>query len=65
MNLKQDTFDKDPDYGTEVAHEPNTTLYGEFVCSTYKWLPLDTQKEQTKKLEKITSNKNQKNTKRN
>lgn len=32
----------------------NTTKYGEFVCSYYQWLPLEKQKEQAKKLSKIT-----------
>jgi len=32
----------------------NTTKYGEFVCSFHQWLPLDKQKEQAKKLSKLT-----------
>lgn len=40
--------------------EENTTKYGEFVCSTYRWLPIEKQKEQAKKLSKIT-NSNKKN----
>lgn len=36
----------------------NTTKYGEFVCSAYDWLPIEKQKEQTKKMEEMTKNKN-------
>ena len=32
----------------------STTKYGEFVCSFYQWLPLDKQKEQAKKMVKVT-----------
>lgn len=32
----------------------NTTKFGEFVCSCYKWLPLKKQKETANKLENIT-----------
>lgn len=35
----------------------NTTKYGEFVCSEYKWLPIEKQKEQAKKLANITKKK--------
>lgn len=35
----------------------NTTMYGEQVCSEFAWLPLDKQKENAKKLEKITKEK--------
>ncbi len=34
----------------------DTTKYGEFVCSCYKWLPLEEQKVKAKHLEDITSN---------
>ena len=37
----------------------DTTKYGEFVCSCYKWLPLDEQKAKAKYLEEITHNSNQ------
>ena len=30
------------------------TKYGEFVCSTFHWLPIEKQKEQTKRMEVIT-----------
>lgn len=36
------------------------TKYGEFVCSAYHWLPLDKQKEQAKKMQKVTDNKKSK-----
>ena len=35
----------------------NTTKYGENVCSEFEWLPIDKQKENAKKLAKITKNK--------
>ena len=55
---KNKFFRKDaPDYGDAIEHEHNTTLYGEFVFSMHKWLPLDTQKENTKKLENLTDKK--------
>ena len=34
----------------------DATKYGEFVCSCYKWLPLDEQKAQARRLEDITNN---------
>ena len=34
--------------------EEETTKYGEFVCSFDVWLPIDKQKEQAKKMEKMT-----------
>lgn len=33
----------------------DTTKYGEFVCSTFHWLPPEKQKEQTKRFENITN----------
>ena len=35
----------------------NTTKYGEFICSFHQWLPLDIQKEQAKKMSKISKSK--------
>lgn len=35
----------------------NTTKYGEQVCSEFGWLPLDKQKENAKKFDKITKKK--------
>lgn len=35
-------------------NKKNSTKYGEFVCSCYKWLPLDKQKENAKHFEEIT-----------
>jgi len=32
----------------------NTTMFGEQVCSEFAWLPLDKQKENAEKLNKIT-----------
>ncbi len=39
----------------------NTTKYGEQVCSEFAWLPLDKQKENAERFDKITKkNKNNK-----
>lgn len=35
----------------------DTTRYGEFVCSTFQWLPIEKQKEQAEKMANITKNK--------
>lgn len=35
----------------------DTSKYGEFVCSTFHWLPVEKQKQQAKKLANITKNK--------
>lgn len=35
-------------------HEENVTKYGEFVCTAYKWLPLEKQKQDAERFEKIT-----------
>ena len=32
----------------------NKTLYGEFVCSSFSWLPINKQKEKASRLEKMT-----------
>lgn len=32
----------------------NVTMYGEFVCSEHKWLPIDEQKANAKRLAIIT-----------
>ena len=39
----------------------DTTKYGEFVCSTYHWLPLEKQKDQAKEMEEMTKDKENKN----
>ena len=38
----------------------NTTMYGENVCTEFEWLPLDKQKENAEKFDKITKNKRKK-----
>jgi hypothetical protein len=38
----------------------NTTMYGENVCTEFEWLPLDKQKENANKFDKITKNKKKK-----
>lgn len=34
--------------------QEDITKYGEFVCSFHHWLPIDKQKEQAKRMIKIT-----------
>lgn len=41
----------------EQSKKDDTTKYGEFVCSAFRWLPLEKQKEQAEKLANITKNK--------
>lgn len=36
----------------------DTTKYGEFVCSAYHWLPVEKQKEQANKMDRMTKEKN-------
>ena len=38
----------------------NTTKYGENVCTEFEWLPLDKQKENAEKFDKMTNNKKKK-----
>lgn len=38
----------------KVEKKEDMTKYGEFVCSAYHWLPVEKQKEQAAKMEKIT-----------
>lgn len=38
----------------EEERREDTTKYGEFVCSTYRWLPIEVQKEKAEKLSTIT-----------
>lgn len=40
----------------KVPKRDNTTKYGEFVCSAFKWLPIDKQKEQAENLADMTKN---------
>ena len=40
------------------SKKEDTTKYGEFVCSTYHWLPIEKQKEQAKEMENITKKDN-------
>ncbi len=37
--------------------EDDETKYGEFICSFDAWLPLDVQKEQAKKMQNMTKQK--------
>lgn len=40
--------------------EDETSEYGEFICSFEKWLPLEFQKENAKRLANITKSKKSK-----
>ena len=42
----------------KISKKEDTTKYGEFVCSTYHWLPIEKQKEQAKEMENITKKDN-------
>lgn len=37
-----------------MRYKTNKTKYGEFVCTEFEWLPLDKQKENAKRFEKLT-----------
>ncbi len=38
----------------KMPKKEDATKYGEFVCSTYHWLPVEKQKERAEELEEIT-----------
>ncbi len=38
----------------KIPKKEDTTKYGEFVCSTYHWLPVEKQKEQAKRMDDVT-----------
>lgn len=40
-----------------ISKKEDTTKYGEFICSTFHWLPIEKQKEQARKMANITKNK--------
>ena len=40
--------------------QKNTTKYGEEVCTEFEWLPLEKQKENAIKFDKLTKNKKSK-----
>ena len=42
----------------EEERREDTTKYGEFVCSTYRWLPIDVQREKAEKLTTVTEKSN-------
>ena len=44
----------------KVTKKEDMTKHGEFVCSAYHWLPIEKQKEQVNKMEKITKGKDTK-----
>ena len=39
----------------------DTTMFGEFVCSFHKWVPLSKQKDAADELAHITNSENEKN----
>lgn len=41
----------------DIEKKDNVTLYGENVCTEFEWLPLDKQKENAEKFDKITKKK--------
>ena len=41
----------------KVAKREDMTKYGEFVCSTFHWLPIEKQKEQAKNMVNMTKKK--------
>lgn len=43
-----------------VSKREDMTKYGEFVCSTFHWLPLEKQKEQAKNMVEMTDKRNDK-----
>jgi len=43
-----------------VPKREDMTKYGEFVCSTFHWLPIEKQKEQAKNMIKMTNKENNK-----
>ena len=38
----------------ELDDKEDKTKYGEFVCTEFKWLPIEKQKEKAEKLDKMT-----------
>jgi len=41
----------------KVKKGEDMTKYGEFVCSTFHWLPIEKQKEQAERMVDITKDK--------
>ena len=41
----------------ETHKKNNTTKYGEFVCSTFQWLPIEKQKSKAKNMSNITKSR--------
>jgi len=41
----------------KVQKKEDMTKYGEFVCSTYHWLPPEKQKDQVEEMENMTNEK--------
>ena len=44
----------DKDKHKKVPKKEDTTKYGEFVCSTHHWLPIEKQKDRAEELANIT-----------
>ena len=40
-----------------VPKKEDMTKYGEFVCSLYRWLPIEQQKKKSKEMEDMTKEK--------
>ena len=41
----------------QVSKREDMTKYGEFVCSAFRWLPLEQQKKKAKKMSNMTKSK--------
>lgn len=41
----------------KIPKKEDTTKYGEFVCSTFQWLPLEKQKQQADDMANMTNEK--------
>ena len=50
-NKRGDFMQKD----IKIPKKKDTTKYGEFVCSTHHWLPIEKQKEQAERLANLTN----------
>lgn len=44
----------------KVSKREDMTKYGEFVCSTFHWLPIEKQKSQAKNMVNMTKDKKDK-----
>ena len=52
--FEKENYDEE-DFDIKSIKDDNTTMYGETVCTEFAWLPLDKQKENAKKFDKMTN----------